>query len=445
MKILIAGDGEVGFFLATLLEKEYQDITLIDTQSEKLEIVEKKLGIATVLGDSTSYTVLQKANVQKADLLIAVTSNESTNIITCLIGKKLGAKYTIARINNMEYLLNKNILNLNDFGIDNLISPESLASREVKYILKSPALSENVEIEGGRLNIMSLFIDKYSPLIDKTIEQTTRNIQENSFIVAAINRNNNTIIPNGNTHFKNGDHLYFVTAQNQTQNIFRFAGKQDYEIKNVMVIGGSRTGQYIALRLSKYYHIKLVEKDLDKSRMLALNIPNVEIIHGDGTNIGLLQNEEIHKYDAIVSVTGNSETNIFIGLIAKEFGVKKSIAMVENIGLLDYSYKTGIDSLINKKLAAANFIFRSIKGGSVFSHLYGVNAEVQEFIIRNNSKLTHKPLNKLNFPEETLVGGIIREGEGKIPFGDFKLKGNDKVYIFSQPENSKRISAFFNN
>jgi trk system potassium uptake protein TrkA len=445
MKILIAGDGEVGFFLANLLEKEYQDITLIDTQKEKLAIVEKKLGIAPVLGDSTSYRVLKEANVENADLLIAVTSNESTNITTCLIGKKLGARYTIARISNMEYLLDKDILDLKELGIDDLISPESLASREVKYILKTPVLTETFEIDGGKLNIMSLFIDKFSPLIDKTIDQATDNEAGKSFKVAAINRNNNTFIPDGNTRFKNGDHLYFVTTQNHTDNIFRFAGKQDYKIKSLMVIGGSQTGQYIALRLSKYYRIKLIEKDLEKCKKLAMNIPNVEIIHGDGTNIKLLQNEEIYNFDAIVSVTGNSETNIFMGLIAKEFGVKKSIAMVENIGLLDYSYKTGIDSLINKKLVAANFIFRSIKGGSVFSHLYGINAEIQEFTIKNKSKITRKPINELNFPDNALISGIIREGTGQIPLGNFQLQLNDKVYVFSMPQCSKKVSAFFDN
>lgn len=443
MKIIIAGDGEVGYYLAKLLEKEYQDITLIDTQKEKLAQVEKNLGIGTVLGDATSYRVLKEAHIESADMLIAVTSNESVNINTCLIGKKLGAKFTIARISNMEYLVDKSTLDLHDLGIDDLISPESLAAREVKYLLKSSALTETFDVENGKLSIMGLMIGQDSPLVDKTIAETAGQIPENSFMIAAIHRNAKTIIPTGKTRFMTGDHLYFISTQEGKENVFDYAGKQCYDIKSILIIGGSRTGKYLALRLNKSYQIKLIEKNLEKCHELARNIPNVHIVHGDGTDINVLREEKAGEYDAIISVTGNSETNIFTCLIAKELGVKKNIAMVENIGLFDHSQKMGIDSLINKKLAAANFIFRNIHHGNTFSHLYGVDAEIQEFIIKEDSKIIHKPLRELNLPENAIIGGVIRNDTGYVTLGNFQFKPGDKVFVFLLPQSSSKVVSLF--
>lgn len=443
MKIVIAGDGDVGFYLAKLLEREYQDITLIDTQKEKLANVERSLGIATVLGDSTSYKVLKEAHIESADLLIAVTSNEPTNITTCLIGKKLGAKFTIARINNMEYLVDKNILDLRDLGIDDLISPESLAAREIKNILKSPALTETIDLNNGSLSIMGLNLEDDAEILNNTIAETINLIPDNSFMIVAVHRKGKTIIPRGNTKMEKGDHIYFVSTEEGKNKVLEYAGKKPVQIKNILIIGGSRTGKYAALRLSKDYNIKLIEKDIDRCNYLAKLIPKVQIVCGDGTNLKLLEEERVGTFDAIISVTGNSETNIFTCLIAKEAGVSKNIAMVENIGLFDYSQEMGIDTLINKKLAAANFIFRTIHKRGVLSHLYGVDAEIQEFIVKQDAKITKKPIKDLNFPENAIISGVIRDHKGYITLGNFQLQANDKIYVFSMPESKKRVSAFF--
>jgi len=443
MKIIIAGNGEVGFYLAKLLEQEYQDITLIDTQKEKLAIAEKSLGIATVLGDSTSYKVLKEAGIESADLLIAVTSNESTNINTCLIGKKLGAKFTIARINNMEYLIDKNTLDLHDLGIDDLISPESLAAREIKNILKSPALTEIIDLNDGALCVMGLILENDSPIVNKTIAETVNLIPENSFMIVAVHRKGKTIIPTGNTQLEKGDNLYFVSTEEGKNKVLEYTGKKPVQIKNILIIGGSRTGKHTALRLSKYYNIKLIEKEIERCNYLAKIIPKVQIVCGDGTSVKLLEEERIGNYDAIISVTGNSETNIFACLIAKEIGVSKNIAMVENIGLLDYSQKMGIDTFINKKLAAANFIFRTIHRGGVLSHLYGVDAEIQEFIVKRNSRLINKPIKDLDFHENAIISGVIRKEKGHITLGNFQLQADDKVFVFSLPQSSKKVNSFF--
>lgn len=443
MKIIIAGDGEVGFYLAKLLEQEYRDIVLIDTDKEKLDRAENALGIATIQGNCTSYKVLKQAGIENADLFISVTSDESTNITACLIGKKLGAGYTIARINNMEYLIDKKILDLKDLGIDDLVSPESLACREIKHILRSPVMTESMELEGGKLNIISLHLDQDSSITDKTIADSAGMLKKDSFMIIAINRNGNTIIPQGSTVFEKHDRVYFASVNKDNALILNFAGVNNYEINKLLVIGGSRTGKYIALKLSKLYKIKLIEKDIEKCNELALLIPDVQIVNGDGTDLRLLQEEKLFEYDAVVSVTGNSETNIFVCLIAKESGVKKTIAMVENTGLFDYSHKMGIDTLINKKLAASNFIFHSIRKEGAFSQLYGVDARIQEFTVKENAKITHKPLRELNFPKGAIITGVIRNNTGFITLGDFQARPGDRVYVFSLPQSIMDVNNFF--
>ncbi len=444
MKIIIAGDGEVGFYLAKLLVLEFQDITLIDKQKEKLDAAERDLGIATVLGDSTSYKVLKKAGIEQTNLLIAVTSVESSNITTCIIGKRLGAKFTIARINNMEYLADLKTLDMKELGVDVLVSPESLAAREVSYILKSPALIEIFNLYGKALYLMGLFLEEDTPIVKRTIAETSDLIPDNSFMIVAVHRNATTIIPSGSLQLLKGDLLYFVSTEEGKDRVIGYAGKKTAGIKNVLVIGGSRTGEFIALKLSKDYNVKLIEKDLEKCNYLAKNIPNVQIVCGDGTNIKILEEEGLTDYDAIVSVTGNSETNIFTCLIAKEAGVEKGIAMVENIGLFDYSQKMGIDTLINKKMAAANFIFRYIIKGRVLTHLYGVDASIQEYVAKMNSRVTGKPIRELNIPKNNIITGVVRNDKGYITLGNFRINAEDKVFVLSLPQSNSEINSFFN-
>lgn len=443
MKIIIAGSGEVGYYLAQLLEKKYRDIVMIDVEKEKLGMVEKELGIATVQGDSTSYATLQCAGVIRADLLISVTSDEAANLTTCIIGKKLGAKFTIARISNLEYLKSKNILDLKDLGIDDLISPESLAAREIKKVLKTPVITEAMDIRDGALSLFGVNLDDGAAVIDKAISETATLIPDNSFMVVAVHRKNETIIPNGQTVLRKGDHLYFVSTPDNKEKVLEYAGKKAIQIKNVMIIGGSRTGKYTAMKLSQIYNVKLIEKDPNRCNYLAKLIPKVQIVQGDGTDIQLLSDEHLNLYDAIIAVTGNSETNIFTSMIAREAGVKKTIAMVDNLGLVDYLHKIGIDTFLNKKIAAANFIFQTVHKGSELSQLYGINAEIHEFIIKEKSKFVQKSIKELSIPENSIFIGVVRNNKGLITLGNLKLEAGDTALVLTLPENIQKISSIF--
>ncbi len=445
MKIIIAGGGEVGFYLAKLFEQDHNDITLIDSLQEKLSYVESNLGVYTILGDSTSYKTLMDAKIEETDLLLAVTSSESINITTSLIGKKLGAKKTIARISNMEYLIDKKILDLRELGIDDLISPESLAAREVKHLLLEPSVTETFDFEGGKFVLMGLQLDHNATIIGKTIALAVESLKNKNFMIVAILRKGETIVPNGNTRFEEGDHVYFIALEEGKNSVLEFSGKKPISIKNLLILGGSRTGAFIARRLSKHFNIKLIEKDKERCNELAKRLPNVLVIHGDGTDIKLLEEEGLVNFDAFVAVTGNSETNIFSCLMAKENGVKKTIALVENIGLFDLSFNMGIDTLINKKLAAANFIIRSVRKDETknLNYLYGVNAEVLEFKVKPNSRIIKKSIKELKLPASTIISGVVRKGHGYITHGDFRFQANDVVTIFALPHGVKKLESYF--
>lgn len=210
-----------------------------------------------------------------------------------------------------------------------------------------------------------------------------------------------------------------------------------------MIIGGSRTGKYIARRLNKTYEITLIEKDLDKVQDLAMNLHGVQIVHGNGADAKVLCDEKIKEYDALVAVTGNSETNIFSCLIAKDMGVNKTVALVENSSLFSYSKKLGVDTFINKKFVAANFVFRRFHQSEIFSKLYGVKAEILEFQVKEKSKVTKNPISKLAIPSNTVISGVIRQNSGFITLGDFQLNAGDRAFVFTLPENVKKVTAMF--
>ena len=291
MRIIIAGAGDVGFHLAKLLAYEEHDISIVDLDTDKLQYISNHLDVGTMRGNSTSYNVLENADVAKADLLIAATESEATNISTAIIGKNLGAKRTIARITNTEYLHSKDKLDLKSIGIDEIISPESLAAKEIKRLLKETALTDTFDFEQGRLSLVGITVDQESELLNKTLVETAYLNPNHTFITVAILRENETIIPHGDNKFMLNDHAYFICQPEGVERVMDLAGKQRESIKNVMILGGSKIGIQAARQLSKKYNIKLVEQDREKCFELADSLENTMIINGDGRDVELLQEE----------------------------------------------------------------------------------------------------------------------------------------------------------
>lgn len=445
MRIIIAGAGDVGFHLAKLLAYEEHEIVLIDRDAERLQSVANSLDVATTRGNSTSYQVLEEANISKADLLISVTSSEETNIATSIIGKHLGAKKTIARIQNVEYLFNKEKLDLKDLGIDEIISPESLAAKEIKRLLKEAAFTDSFEFDNGKLTLIGVIIDEESTLKNKTLFEAAHLNPNNNFITVAILRDNETIIPHGENRFIVGDHAYFIAQPEGVDQVLQLSGKPRIGIKNIMVLGGSKVGYHTAKRLSRKFNVKLIEKDKDKAFELADELKNVMVINGDGRDVELLQEEGIEDMDAFIAVTGNSETNIMSSLVAKKHKVKKTISLVENMDYIHLSQEIGVDTMINKKLIAANFIFRYIRQGNVISltSIHGVDAEILEFIVKAGSKITQGAIKALEFPKNAIIGGVVRNGVGQTAMGDFQLSPKDRVVVLCRPECIHKVEEFF--
>ncbi|PWJ42569.1 Trk system potassium transporter TrkA [Sediminitomix flava] len=447
MKVIIAGAGDVGFHLAKLLANEEHDITLIDVDESRLNYANSHLDVAITKGESTSFKVLDQAGVHKCDMLIAVTTDEANNILTATIGKRLGAKKTIARIRNSEFLQKRDILDLRKMGVDELISPQLLATKEIKRLLKEAAITDTFEFERGLLSLIGITIDEEDPLHNRTLNETSVLNPDLNFLTVAILRDNKTIIPRGSTRFKMKDHVYYIAKPEGVDRVLKLTGKkQRKKIRRIMILGGSQVGYYAARSLSYKYNITLIEKDKDRCFELADKLQNTLVINGDGRDVELLEQEGIEEMDAFIAVTGDSETNIITSLVAKTHGVQKTIALVENMDYIHLSQNIGVDTLINKKLIAANFIFRYIRKGQVLSltSIHGVDAEVLEFVVHENSRITEGKLKELDFPKTAIIGGVIRGNQSHIPLGDFEFRPYDRVVVLGRPGCIPKIEAFFN-
>tara|TARA_R110002050_G_scaffold14313_9_gene45338 strand:- start:26408 stop:27757 length:1350 start_codon:yes stop_codon:yes gene_type:complete len=448
MKIIIAGAGEVGFHLAKLLSYESQDITLIDTVKESLAYADTHLDIRVLKGDATSISVLQDAQVGKSDLVIGVTSSETTNLTLCLLAKQLGCKRTIARISNTEFKKNKDLVDFKKLGIDELISPEELAATEIQLLLNQSAFNDTYEFENGALIMVGVSLPKSAPFVGKMVKEAAKIFPELHFMPIALQRTGTqyTLIPRGDTVFQEEDQVYFITSKEGVNDLYKLTGMVKKDIKNVMILGGSKVGYKTARDLcDKRFNVKLIESNKEKAFDLADELPNALIINGDGRNVELLEEESLESMDAFIAVTGNSETNIMSCLVAKSKHIKKTIALVENMDYFQLSHSIGIDTLINKKLLAANNIFRHIRKGEVvaLTRLNNLNAEILEFIVKPESAVNGKIIKELDFPRDATIGGVIQNGKGIIALGDFKITQGDRVVVCCLPSSIPKIEKMF--
>lgn len=448
MKIIIAGAGDVGFHLAKLLSYEAQDTFVIDFDADKLDYINNHLDVITKKGDATSIALLKELGVNSADLLLAVTESQNTNIAISVIGKSLGAKKTIARIKNPEYL-DSDEIDFKKLGVDFMISPEELAADEIKMLLHQSSFNDTVEFENGVFNVMGTTLNYKSPILDLTVKEAKERFHDVDFITIAIKREGiaQTIIPRGDTHYQLNDQVYFSVPKYSIEPLYDIVGHRHVTIKNVMILGGSSIGSKTARNLCKEnFRVTLIEQDREKSMRLAEELNETLVINGDGRDLELLEEENIREMDAFVAVTGDSETNIMSCLVAKSKGVKRNVALVENMDYIDISQTIGIETLVNKKLIAASNIFKHIRKGEIMklANLHNIDAEVFEFEVQPGAKVTEKPIKDLRFPREAVFGGIIRDGKAHMSFGDFQIQSGDKAIVFCLPEAITTVEDLFN-
>jgi trk system potassium uptake protein TrkA len=445
MRIIIAGAGEVGTHLAKLLSNENHEIILIDNEEERLKPIAGSMDVLTYTGSATSINILQEVLQKKTDLFIAVTHGEDTNITSAILAKRLGALKTIARIDNLDYLEHSILEFFKSLGIDSLIYPELIAAREVLSLLHETGTTDFMEFCGGKLAMFVQKLDENAPILNKSLEEIAISHSTDTYRAVAIKRNERTIIPRGKEVFQSGDLVFVISTSEGVDDMMLTSGKVNFEAKSVMILGGSRIGKHVALYLQKTSEVKLIDSDPERCEALSEILEDTLIINGDCRNVELLEQEGISKMDAFVAVTGNSETNILSCLLAKKLGVKRTIAEVENMEYINLAENTGIDTIINKKISAASRIFRHTTNPNVtqVKYMTGTEAEVIEFNVPEDAKITRGTLRSMDFPKDALVGGGTRDGVPFIATGDTMIKPNDKVVVFTLPDAYDRMSKYF--
>ena len=446
MKIVIGGAGAVGKHLAKLLSKEHQDCTLMDEDGSRLEGLDSDYDIMTMQGSPTSIKDLEAAGVKNADLFVGVTPDESRNMNACIIAHGIGAKKTVARIDNYEYLDPKLKPFFEKLGIDSLIYPEVLAAADIINALKLSWVRQRWDVHGGALVMLGIKLRETCEILNQPIKLLCG--PDDPYHIVALKRGGETIIPGGNDELLNGDFAYFMTAKEYIPYIRKLVGKEHYaDVKNCIIMGGGKATVRVALTIPDYMNVKIIEQDEKRCEKLnsLLSDTDCMVIHGDGRDLGLLVEEGIRNTQAFVALTDSAEANILACLTAKRLGVRKTIALVENLDYVSMAEGLDIGTIINKKTIAASHIYQMMLDADVSNmrSLMLVDSDVAEFTAAEDSPVTKKAVKDLGLPFGVAIGGLVRDGHGMLVNGNSRIQAGDSVMVFSHEHDMKKVEKFF--
>ncbi len=446
MKVLVVGAGEVGYHLARRLSEESQDVVLIESDPERAEFAQQHLDVLTIVGNGASLSVLENAGVRGARMLLAVTSKDEVNLIACLAAKRMGVDYTMARISNPEYYSQGSVLSREQMGIDLMINPEQECAWETFQLLQSAAASDVAQFADGRVQLMGLLVKEGAKVAGKTLAQLGQELSDHHYVTAAIVRNGETTIPDGESVVREGDRLYMLTPTSEVRDIPPLAGYDRYELRRVMIAGGSAEGEYLA-RILEEHDVEVTILDRDRRRCLELaeTLPRSLVLHADATDLELLEMEGVAGIDGYVSATGNDETNLLSSLLAKTAGARKVVSLVHKFEYLRLVPRVGVDASVSPRMATVNAILRYVRRGRVMTvaSLTGIDAEAIEFRVDEGSPVAGKSLKELHFPAGGIVGAIVRGEEVIVPRGDDRIEVGDEVIVFALPEAIGDVEALF--
>ncbi|MDE5664239.1 MAG: Trk system potassium transporter TrkA [Muribaculaceae bacterium] len=444
MKIIIAGAGEVGTHLAKMLSNEDQDIILLDSEQTKLDAIDSNYNLMTYNGSTSSFSTLREVGVDECDLYIAVTPFETRNITSCSIAKRLGAKKTVARIDNSEFLKPENGRILKEVGADFLIYPENLAAGEIDLAMSHNWARYWGELHGGRLVLIGVKIRDNNSLIDVQLKDITSSSHD--FHVAAIKRNNETIIPNGHDALKQDDIVYFITTPPYINEVRELCGKRKRVIRRALIAGASRITSRFAQLYNEKYDLRIIEPDRNICEDFATRFPNCEVVCGDPRDIEVLRENNIYQYDAFLALTDSSESNILSCLTAKEFGVPKTIADVENLQFFSQAENLNIGTILNKKLLASSRIFKILLDSdeSNAKFLVLADAEVAEMQAQPHSKITRAPVKDLHLPFGMTLAALVRGENCELISGMTRIEPGDYVVVFCLTGTFSKVEKWFN-
>lgn len=431
MKIIIAGCGEVGSHLAKLLSREEQDITVIDEDSSKLAVLDSNYNLLTVQGRPTSFKTLRQAGVEGCDLFIAVTPFETRNIVSCAIAKSLGAEKTVARVDNFEFKDPANRSFFASIGADDMIYPEYLAALEIITALNHNWARHWFELHEGELILVGVKLRDNAPLIGKYLKDLGRSTHD--FHVAAIKRHHETIIPGGDDRLLADDIVYFMTTREHVANLIPLCGKIERRIRDVIIMGGSRIAIQLCNMAGDKFNFKILDPDRERCLKLSERCADALIINADARDTDALRDAGIVDTDAFIAISDSSESNILTCLLAKEFGVKKTIAEVENLQFISEAEGLNIGTVVNKKLLASSRIYQMLldRDSSTSKCLALADAEVAEIIAREGSKITRAPIKDLHLSHYMTIAGLIRDGKGQLVGGNTVINPGDRVVVFT--------------
>ena len=448
MKIVIVGAGAVGTHLAELLSREDQDIILIDEDPERTAdlATSDDFDLMTLNVSPTSMSGLKEAGVPHADLFIGVAPEETRNITCCMLAHALGCRKTVARVDNAEYTRPEYGEFFQQMGIDSIIYPEALAAKEILDGIKRPGVRQYWEVHGGALVMLGIKLRETARVLDKPLHELCG--PDTPYHIVAIKRGDDTIIPGGNDSLALGDIAYFMTLRKHVQYILQITGKEDYgEVRHMMIMGGGLTTLHVVQDKPDSVTVKVIERDEEQCRLFAdmLDDPDVSVIQGDGRDTGMLAEEGLRDMQAFAALTPSTETNILACLAAKRMGVRKTIAMVENMDYVSLAEKLDIGTVINKKTIAASHIYQMMLDTDVSNVkcLTIANADVAEFTANEGSMVTEKPVRDLRFPRGVTLGGLVRDGVGCPVHGNTQIQPGDRVVVFCLSGLIKKMDRYF--
>ena len=446
MKIVITGAYAIGTYLARLLSRNQEEITVIDDDEERLAKIGADYDLLTFHGTPSSVKTLQEANAGDADLFIAVTPDENENINSCVLAHALHARKTVAKVDDAEYMEPGIQEFYRNLGVDELIYPEMLAARDINNGLKMSWVRQRWDVHNGALVMLGIKLRESCQILNRPLKELCG--PDDPYHVVAIKRSGETIIPGGNDELKCYDLAYFMTMKQYIPYIRKIVGKEHYvDVKNVMIMGGGATAVRAVQTMPEYMNAKIFEMDGDRCDQLNQTLSDrTLVIHADARDLNLLVDEGIHNTQAFVALTGNAEANILACLAAKRLGVRKTVAMVENMGYAGMAESLDIGTIINKKAIAASRIYQLMLDADVMNvtFLMSANADVAEFIPKEGSKVTKKPVKDLGLPQGMTIGGLVRNDEGMLVSGNTQIQAGDSVVVFCHNVNMKKIEKFFN-
>ncbi len=438
MRVIIVGAGEVGYQIAKFLSYEQIDCVVIDRDRNKIKRISEEIDVAVVEGEGGSASSLRQAEADKADILLAVTDQDETNMIACLLAKSMfKIPRKIARIRNSEYFFNESLLR--NLDIDPAINPELEIAKAITRILEAPFATDIEEFEGGLVKVIGFKIPENSPLIGKSLRKFNAETRK-KFLVGLILREEKTIIPTGDDVVKNGDIIYVPVREGEIQDIISALKIVRMPAKKIMILGGGKVGYNIASFMESKTNIKIIEKNLDRCKFLTKNLKHSLILHADGTEQKVLVEENIGDMDAFVAVSNNDELNIMVSLLAKKLGAKKNIALVNKTEYIFLAHSLGLQAALSPRLITASTILRYVRKGDILSltSIAEGRAEILEGRIGRTSPLINKTLNEAQ-TKASIIGAIIRGKDVIIPSGTDKFAENDKLIIFTLRESIKNV------